>query len=175
MGPTGIRVWTTRTLAVGTGRLAVMTFDSNLTPLPVIRSQAELAEAWRRLLSPLGFGQQSLWFMFLAASGRPIPYLTQLDETDEPPTREQVCTLAGFLRGLAGDLDQRENPGVPPSVAFLRSRPGAGRPTDRDRAWASALYAACRETGLRCEVVHLATDRAVVPLPWDAVSAAASA
>jgi len=51
--------------------------------------------------------------------------------------------------------------------AFLRSRPGGGRPNAEDRAWARALYEAGRRAGAALEVVHLANDHDVCPLPMD--------
>jgi hypothetical protein len=126
-----------------------------------IRNQAQLARAWRALISPLGFAQESLWFMFLNPDRTAVPCLTQLEETTLPPSREHARALAAFLIGIAEDL-----PGDNPSVAFLRSRPGNCAPTTRDRAWAQSLYAACQEAELPCEVVHLATDRHIVPIPW---------
>jgi hypothetical protein len=60
-------------------------------------------------------------------------------------------------------------------VACLPSRPGRAAVTDDDRAWASGLYDACRRAGLPAEVVHLATDEELFPLPLDELSLPKSA
>ena len=68
-----------------------------------------------------------------------------------------------------------EAPGTVERVAFLRTRPGHFGPTDDDLAWAACLYAVARDAGLPCETVFLATDLVLVPMPMDAVGAAATA
>ena len=60
------------------------------------------------------------------------------------------------------------------SFAFLRSRPGRGT-TNEDRDWAAFLYAAGRAAGVSVEVVHLATDEEITPLPLDAIGVSRSA
>jgi hypothetical protein len=60
------------------------------------------------------------------------------------------------------------------SFAFLRSRPGRGV-TREDRAWARFLHDAGRVAGVEVEVVHLATDDDVTPLPLDAIGVDLSA
>ena len=73
-----------------------------------------------------------------------------------------VPSLTWSTRGVLGDVAE---PGV--RLAFLRSRPGGGTPTSADRAWARALYAAGRRSGTLLDVVHLAHDHDVMPLPMD--------
>jgi hypothetical protein len=71
---------------------------------------------------------------------------------------------------LLRELDT-EDPGG--SFAFLLSRPGRGLRTD-DRTRASYLYDVGGAAGVRLEVVHLATDADLTPLPLDALGLAAS-
>jgi hypothetical protein len=132
-----------------------------MTYAPVIQTQADLEQVWRRLMSPLGFGGHSVWLMFIGADDRPVPQLTQIEEAVAPPDEEVLDGLAQVLRSVVDGL-------VPGGrVACLRSRPGRAAVTDDDRAWASGLYDACRRAGLPAEVVHLATDDELLPLPLD--------
>ena len=135
-----------------------------MNSLPPIHSQAELEATWRRLMSPLGFDEASLWVMTIRADGTPTGSLIELQGDEIPETLH--------LDGLAGLLVEQSD-GV--RAAFLRARPGLGRPTPHDQQWAAELYAACQRTGLPCEVIHLATDEALFALPWDALPGALTA
>ena len=134
---------------------------SSYDDCPPVRSQRDLELLWRRLLHPLGFTGASLWLMFIEADDRPVPRLTEIQDADDVPERED---LLGFGQMLA-TLVTEAVPGG--RVAFLRSRPGTGGIDDLDRAWAEALYAAARSAGVPCEVVHVATDSDVHPVPLD--------
>jgi hypothetical protein len=112
---------------------------------------------WRRLMSPLGFASASLWLVVIEGD-RPVPRILEIVELGEPPSGEEIDAYAGVLAPLAAP-DSR--------FAFLRSRPGGGRPDADDRAWARALYDAGRRAGARLEVVHLAHDHDVVPMVMD--------
>ena len=140
-----------------------------MTYRPVIRSQADLEAAWRSLMEPLGFGAESLWFMLVQADGVAVPSVTQIEEATDPPDDDEALSVAMFLTAMADDLDL---PGA--RVAFLRSRPGAGGPDARDRAWARSLGRACRLVGMPCEVMHVATDRDIFPLAGDDLVPAAT-
>ena len=140
-----------------------------MTFRPVISSQADLEAAWRFLMQPLGFSGESLWFMLVEPDGTAVPSITQIEDAAEPPDEEQLLSLTMHLSTIIDTLGLRGA-----RVAFLRSRPGGGGPDVRDRAWARSLTAACRRVGLPCEVVHLATDHDVRPLPGDDLLAAAT-
>ncbi len=111
-------------------------------------------------MEPLGFGGFSVWMMLIERDGRPLPQVTQIEDAEAPPDSDQAANLATVLGSLIEMV-----PGG--SVAFLRSRPGRGGVDAQDRAWATALYAACRTAGVASEIVHVATDRMLVPLPPD--------
>ena len=134
---------------------------------PTIRTQADLEQAWRTLMEPLGFSRSSVWMMLLDADGHPLPQLTEVEDCDRPPSPE---LLEGFA-DLAGTLVADLAPGG--RWAFLLARPGGAGVTALDRAWAGGLVTACLAAGVRTEVVHLATDVDLVPLPYDALSGAA--
>jgi hypothetical protein len=124
---------------------------------PLIRSQADLERMWRRLMTPLGFSGCSLW-MVMVEDDRPVPKIMQITELPDSPEDRETEALARVLALVAA-------PGT--RFAFLRSRPGGGRPTPGDRAWALALYDAGRRAGARLDVVHLAHDQDVLPLAMD--------
>jgi hypothetical protein len=124
---------------------------------PELRTQADVERMWRRLMEPLGFGSFSLW-MVVIEGDRPMPQVMEFAEMPVAPEEGDAESLGVFLEGLAAP-DTR--------FAFLRSRPGGGRPDADDRAWAHALYAAGRRAGARLEVVHLAHDHDVVPMTVD--------
>jgi hypothetical protein len=124
---------------------------------PVISTQRDLEQMWRRLMTPLGFTGFSLW-MVLVEDDRPVPKVMEFAELPESPEEDDGEAFAAFLAHLA---DPRTR------FAFLRSRPGTGRPTAGDRAWALAIYAAGRRSGADLDVVHLAHDHDVMPMAMD--------
>jgi hypothetical protein len=131
---------------------------------PVISTQAELAEAWRHLVRPLGFHRRSLWLLLIDAEDRPTPVLTEVTDL---PERSDPETLTGLADTLARLLDQIDPAG---RWALMLSRPGAGGASDHDLAWAGGLYATCRRFGIAHDLVHLATDEEVLPIPLDDVT-----
>lgn len=136
---------------------------------PRIATQADLERLWRTLMHPLGFADYSLWVMVLDTEGRPVPQLTEITDLAAGPDRDGAGGLAAFLLDVVTEL----SPGG--RLALLRTRPGRGRACADDLAWAATLYEACARAELATEVVHLATDDDVVPLPMDAVPLATSA
>lgn len=130
---------------------------------PLIRTQAELEGAWRHLMEPLGFTGRSLWVMVIDDDDRPIPHLTELTDLAVLPDARSAGDLAELTRVIGKALPSAR-------LAFLLSRPDTGPPQSPDQAWAAALYAAARNAGTACEVVHLATDDAVTPIPWDGLA-----
>jgi hypothetical protein len=124
---------------------------------PVVRSQIDLELMWRHLMSPLGFSGHTLW-MVVIQDDRPVPQVMEIVEAGAPPEPRDVESFAGLLERLAmPDL----------RFAFLRSRPGRGRPDPDDRAWARALHDAGRRSGAVVDVVHLAHDDDVLPIVLD--------
>jgi hypothetical protein len=131
---------------------------------PVIRNQRDLEAAWRQLMEPLGFGGHSIWFMLIGRDHVPLPQLTEVADCREPVGHQDAPGLAMTLHTIMADHD----PGG--RWAFLRSRPGRGGADEHDRAWAGLLYATCRDRGIAHEVVFLATDERVAPIPLDDVT-----
>jgi hypothetical protein len=132
-----------------------------------IHTQAELQEAWRDLVTPLGFASPRFWIMLLEPSGRPVPQLIQIDDLEGPPQDDDVDRGAQFLQMLTGEL------GIPDArVAFLYGRAGREGTQALDRRWATSLVAMARRAQLACEPVHLANDVRIVPIPLDELDAA---
>lgn len=135
---------------------------------PVVRTQRDLEAMWRTFMGPLGFGSHSFWMCFIGADDRPTPLLTQVQDDGVLPNETERAGLAEVLRRLHDDWDGGGR------WAFLRSRPGHGGITDDDRAWARMLYSAGRVADVPVDVVHLATDTDLVPIPMDDLLVAAS-
>ena len=131
-----------------------------MTYEPTIHTQADLLDAWRHVMEPLGFDGASIWMMLIDPARRAVPHLLEIAEADEVPGADETG-----LAELLETLDEAQ-PGY--AFAFLRTRPGRGVGAD-DRDWASYLYESGRRAGVPVEVVHLATDHDVVPLPLDEV------
>jgi hypothetical protein len=145
----------------GPGDRGIVAGMTSETSRPLVSTQSDLEQMWRRLMTPLGFSTCSLW-MVVVERHRPSPKILEIVELSEAPDEEDAEAIARLLEHLAEpDL----------SFAFLLSRPGGGRPNAADHAWARALYDACRRGGARVEVVHLAHDHDVYPLPLDDVLA----
>ena len=140
-----------------------------MTYCPTIRTQADLEHTWRHLLEPLGFGGHSLWFMLIDTDDHPLPGLTQIEDVEEVPEPDELEALGEMLASLLEAV-------VPDGrIAFLLTRPGREGATARDRAWAGALYAALPAAGVPIDVVHLATDVTMQPIPMDDTLTQASA
>jgi hypothetical protein len=115
-------------------------------------------------MQPLGFSRPGLWLLLIGADDRPLPQITEVAEIPELPDPETASGLAHVLSDVMHGVDPDGR------WAFLRSRPGRGGVDESDRAWAAGLYEMCREHGIAHDVVHLATDADVLPIPLDEVS-----
>lgn len=127
----------------------------------VLDDQVTQLRAWRLLVRPLGFDSPGLWLMLIDEHDHPLPGIVEVTDCGDLPTPEELDGMAAMLRGLLDDLAPAGR------VAMLRSRPGDTPPDETDRTWAAALVAACRRGGVPTDLVHLATDRRLVPLPFD--------
>ncbi|MEX0428825.1 hypothetical protein AB3X52_14455 [Nocardioides sp. DS6] len=134
---------------------------------PVLHSQSDVEAAWRRLIQPLGWSSRRLWLMLIGADDRPVPRLLEVTEMPDGLDPDAAAQVAHFLDRV---LDECLPGG---RLALLLCRPGAGFPTAADRSAAGMLYDACRERGVPMEVIHLATDVAIMPLPADSLPASA--
>jgi hypothetical protein len=124
---------------------------------PRLRTQSDVEQMWRRLMSPLGFSSPSLWMAFIDDE-RPLPQITEFTEMPDSPGDEIAQSLALVLENLA-------TPQM--SCAFLRTRPGGGRPGPHDLAWARTLYGVGALAQMRLATIHLAHDHDVLPIAVD--------
>jgi len=131
---------------------------------PLIHTQAELEEVWGHLIRPLGFHRRSLWLLLIGADDRPTPVITEIQDLPDRPDAETSEGLAQLLSHFVTDVEPSGR------WALLLSRPGSQSTDDVDRCWAAALYDVCRRGGIAHDVVHLATDSAIVPVPLDEVT-----
>ena len=136
------------------------------TSRPIIHTQADLEDTWRLLMEPLGFARRSLWLLFIDTDDRPVRQITEIE--DIPPVLDAEDRL-----GLQRLMEEVGGSGLRP--AFLISRPGPGGPTDEDRRCAGDVVAACHAAGVAPEVVHVATDTDLAPVPMDDLPMPASA
>ena len=126
---------------------------------PTIRTQQDLLDAWRHLIRPLGFRGRSVWMMWIGPDARPLPQLVEITEDGGVDIDELRDGMTRLLQHLDQDL----------RVAFLLSRPGRDGVCDDDRERARALYDATRAADLGVEIVHLATDDDISPIPLDEI------
>ena len=132
---------------------------------PQITTQADLELVWRHLMGPFGYDHRSVWWMLIRPDDHPIPHLAELEDADDVPGDQERDAFASMLIHLQDGLE----PGT--RIAFLVSRPGHDGPRAKDLGWASALYDVAARASMPCEVVHLASDQGVIPLPLDALAA----
>lgn len=125
-----------------------------------VDTPADLEALWRRLMEPLGFAGRTLWMLLIRDDGAVFPELVQLDELPAAPTSDDADGLAHFVGHLVGEANHLR-------PAFLLSRPGRGGPDTRDRAWVEVVDRAVMRSGARREVVHVATDDTLAPVPLD--------
>lgn len=132
-----------------------------------VETQRDVCRLWQLLMRPLGFSHGSLWVVCIAPDGRPVPGIAEISDADEVPSQVQVDNLyATFSRAFADAGDGSR-------LAFLISRPGVAPVGRHDARFGRALVDGARRNGVRIEMVHLATDTAIVPLTPDDLVAAA--
>lgn len=140
-----------------------MTVHSREPFAPILTCQSDVEAMWRALMRPLGWRRRALWFALVGADGRPLPQLCEIDELPEVIDPDGHAAAAELWRDLLADV-------VPDGrVALLLVRPGGGGASAADGAIAEGTYAACRAVGVPLEVIHLATDDDIRPLPADEV------
>ncbi len=142
-------------------------FDDDKRYDTPVRTQADLERLWRTLMEPLGFSSGALWVLAIDGDDQPTKVLMEIRDEGVEPTPEEVTTFGAFLAHLSPEVPDGSR------WAFLRCRPGRGGATSTDRALVAALVAGCRQAGVATDVVHLATDDTLVPLPYDELAQSA--
>jgi hypothetical protein len=131
---------------------------------PVLRTQADVERFWTTICRPLGWRTPELWVVLVDGEGRPFPSVQQITDLTDAPDEVAVARLLTGCRRLLDELD----PGG--RAAMLLCRPGPRVTTAFDRAWRAALAEAARREGVEMEVMHVASDATITPLPLDSVA-----
>ena len=131
---------------------------------PMLRSQADVEKFWTTICRPLGWQTPELWVVLVDAEGQPFPSVQQISELPPAPDEVAIGHLVDGCRMLLAEFD----PGG--RVALLLCRPGSSAVTAFDRAWTRALVHAAHAWGVELEVVHVASDTGIRPLPLDEVA-----
>ncbi len=132
---------------------------TNEPPKFRVDTDDDLSRAWQRLMGAGGFGQRSLWMIFLDQKGETLPVIFPIDDLPDAPDEE----LIGHLKHILGELIET-TPAV--ATAFLLSRPGPDQVTAYDRRWTRALLEAVPPPTRRGPI-HLATTDRVRPIAPD--------
>lgn len=130
--------------------------NSDLLISPILTA-ADLHRYWQELMSPLGFTERRLYFMFLDEERRAVPQLHEISGVPVHPTTADVDSLLTVLAHFSEQF----------AIAILLARPGRHPMDADDRAWALSLVEASRRFEVSLEPIHLATDGALVPFAGD--------
>lgn len=122
-----------------------------------IRTDLDLRQYWIELMSPLGFSQRRLYFIFLDHQRRAIRQLHEIDDLPETPDAEFADAPMAILSHFADSF----------SFALLLARPGRQPMDANDRAWARTLIAAGRRAGIELRRLHFANHDELVPFAPD--------
>jgi hypothetical protein len=132
-------------------------------PGTTIRTHADLAAVWQRLMGTGGFARSTLWLIFVGADDGLQRVIMPIDDLPGEPDERFVGNLVHVLTELhdAGDFA---------SAALLLSRPGPPEMSGADRRWARVLRDALGP--LSPWPLHLATrGRVQVFAPDDLIAA----
>lgn len=132
---------------------------------PPLRTQSDVERFWRTIIHPLGWARRRLYFVIVGPDDRPLPCVNEVDDIPAALENEASERVGSLLRDLLDGLEPEGR------IALLVCRPGDSRATSDDRALASAFYAALRAHRVPTEVIHLANDVEIEPVPMDAAEA----
>lgn len=131
---------------------------------PVLRTQADVESFWIEICRPLGWARHDLWFVMVDADGRPLPIVQDFRDRPEEVDVEVVRGLVHVWRLLRDE----HIPGG--RFAVLLCRPGPATVQHSDREWVVAISEEAAAAGVPLEVIHVASDVAIRPLPLDDVA-----
>ena len=118
-----------------------------------VRTQDDLCRLWQSYLGERRPDLRSLLLAYLDVDDRPTPVMA-VDDVPEQPEPVTLGNLMQICEGIVSD-----NHGG--RIALLLVRPGPPHQRPGDRAWAAAILASARRSGVPCAPVHLATDDGV--------------
>jgi hypothetical protein len=104
--------------------------------------------------------------MLIEPDDRPVAQITEIEEIPVDLTEADRGGLERLLAHFTGT-------GL--RMAFLLTRPGRGGLNAGDRRFAAQVLGVCRAADVPAEVVHVATDTVLAPVPMDELPLPASA
>ena len=121
-----------------------------------VHSHDDLRLRWLALMSPLGFGDRTLWMAFLGPDRRMQKMLTPM------PARTYADweLVFGVVVGLRDTLKSTLDAGT--TVAFLLTRPGSGPVNGEDLHWADMVTGAAEMYRVPLEPFFRANDTSLV-------------
>jgi hypothetical protein len=136
-----------------------------------LHSQFDVERYWTHLCRKSQWTKRELWVALIDPFGRPLRKVVRVTDVPEDPDQwsAKLAWLTAEYASMVADFSDITAGKAPPArVAIMLARPGEHL-TRTDHAWGLALTASARSSGVEFEVVHVATDSAVIPLPMDAL------
>jgi len=94
--------------------------------------------------------RQSLWMLFLAPDGAPLPVVVPVDDVPDRPEQLLIDNLFTILGGVL-QMDPEAS-----SVVLVLTRPVAADPDSVGAEWAAAIWAAVRGSGVNVRLFCVA-------------------
>ncbi|RFA17445.1 hypothetical protein B7R22_00095 [Subtercola boreus] len=111
-----------------------------------------------RVLALIGTaGHRQLWLMFLDHDDDQLPVVIPLDDLPRVPDRAQTDVLVGHLAGVLHQVAAVQ-------IVLVWERPGKGKLTELDQAWARSIAENCSRRGVRLRAQLLSHTRGVTIL-----------
>ncbi len=118
-----------------------------------ISTDAQLREHWTQLMGDWGFGQRTLWLLFLEQDRGLMPTIVPIDGLPQEPDDNSLQHVTDLVSTMRHELGAASTP-------MLISRPGPDIISASDRRWARILLDAAHDQVPRWPV-HLATNATV--------------
>lgn len=158
-------LWAAPDLWTAGPRVRPACHGAGMTPPPLaavpVRTAAELAIRWQHLLGVPMFTARSLWLTWLD-DGLMLPVVLPVDDVPAVPDRPMLADVAH----VCGSIAESHASGAA-HVAMALCRPGRGRITADDEAWARGLREAFSRADATAGLpwsLHLAAGGAILPV-----------
>jgi len=103
--------------------------------------------------------RQSLWMLFLAPDGAPLPVVVPVDDVPDRPEQLLIDNLCTILGGVL-QMDPEAS-----SVVLVLTRPKVAESDPVGAEWAAAIWAAVRESGVNVRLFCVAAPGRLEVLP----------
>ena len=132
-------------------------FDADFdAPAKPLYSSEDLRRHWLALMSPLGFGDRTLWMAFVGSDRYMQPTLTPMPAS----TFDDWMLVYRVIIGVRDIRGEHLEAGT--TVAFLLARPGSGPVDSDDLHWADMVTGAAEMHHVPIEPFFRANDSSVV-------------